>query len=377
MVYVVDPLGDDAHADARDAHDAPLAASLDAAMGKAPPGSGVIVSGVGVGGGGGDKPSPRAPASGGAASVKSGSGASSANVSAPASRPGTASSTAAPPPTTAAPSSTGAPAATAAPGTLFDALGRRLRTVDAGGRAVAGGWRGLRSDGGAAVPSVAAMQALLSRGVGWRAARSGQADTVPAGGGVLFSCHGRSLASLPPAALAALPLTAARFAVLLDNVTNAASLRRLAEEATAKRAVEGRMEAEGAWETAALLSLCGVGTVVLHQWASTHAANQALLYTLVSDAAAVSSSPDRPSDLLLADLPRRTWAPPPDAPAAAAGAAAGPAAGGSGAVPPVPTAASDDGSAPPPPAVRHVRDRVRWNTVAYGLPTTALLPALP
>ncbi|KAM4591556.1 uncharacterized protein PAE49_017135 [Odontesthes bonariensis] len=72
------------------------------------------------------------------------------------------------------------------------------------------------------------------------------------------------MANIPPAKLAALNLSECRMVLLFDRVQNKASVLRQSNLQTSKS--EEQLELEKPSETALLLSLGGVGCVVLNQW---------------------------------------------------------------------------------------------------------------
>ncbi|XP_071380722.1 cilia- and flagella-associated protein 46 [Centroberyx affinis] len=76
----------------------------------------------------------------------------------------------------------------------------------------------------------------------------------------------RFMANVPPAKLAALNLSECRLALLFDLVQNSASILRQSNLDMQKSA--GQLALEKPLETAVLLSLAGVGSIVLNQWHS-------------------------------------------------------------------------------------------------------------
>ncbi|XP_075933471.1 cilia- and flagella-associated protein 46 [Anarhichas minor] len=76
----------------------------------------------------------------------------------------------------------------------------------------------------------------------------------------------RFMANVPPAKLAAFNLSECRMALLFDLTQNSASVLRQSNLDMSKSAAQ--LDLEKPLETALLLSLCGVGCIVLHQWHS-------------------------------------------------------------------------------------------------------------
>lgn len=85
-------------------------------------------------------------------------------------------------------------------------------------------------------------------------------------GAFVYNGPGPLLASLPPDQLASLPLGKCAACLLFDRIETPASSRRLAKAANQKAAT--RLLMEEPLGTAALLSLAGVCTIMLNQWAT-------------------------------------------------------------------------------------------------------------
>uniref|UniRef100_A0A7S3U006 Uncharacterized protein n=1 Tax=Emiliania huxleyi TaxID=2903 RepID=A0A7S3U006_EMIHU len=106
------------------------------------------------------------------------------------------------------------------------------------------------------------------------------AHALAAGGSFLYHGPGSLLsAALTPQQLAPLDLRACAGCLLFDAQESSLSSRRIAREANAKDAA--RLALEEPHATAALLSLGGVRTVVLHHWAAAPAERHAALTALL------------------------------------------------------------------------------------------------
>jgi hypothetical protein len=230
--------------------------------------------------------------------------------------------------------------------------------VDGAGLALASEWSGLVGAPGSPLDASAMLRTM--RSAPFRAApapataeapAAGSAGAAPvAGGGLIAYGHGRLLAHVAPQLLAQpTSLPGLRFALLLDAVSNGNSGPWASQQESVKRGLEGRLQLEGAWGTAALLSLQGVGAVVVNQWASTPAANHALLSGVLTAAAHAPSVP-------VAQAVWRTFRDP-------------------AALLPHDGRAVAPGSAGPAAAVAKLR--VRLNPVVYGLPHLSLLNPRP
>ena len=134
-------------------------------------------------------------------------------------------------------------------------------------------WSGLRGD--SSIPSPAAWQALI---------RSSPVKPDGSGGGMVYIGHGRLFSYLPPEAVAGLLAPGCRFAFLADSVSNNQQANQQALLDNAKKQDDGRLELEDTWETAALLSLTGVGVVITQQWPQSYSALEALVLETVSQA---------------------------------------------------------------------------------------------
>jgi len=160
-------------------------------------------------------------------------------------------------------------------------------------------WSGLRGD--SSIPSPAAWQALI---------RSSPVKPDGSGGGMVYVGHGRLFAYLPPEAVAGLMAPGCRFAFLADSVSNNKQANQQALLDNAKKQDDGRLELEETWETAALLTLTGVGVVIAQQWPQSYSTLEALLLETVSQAVL--------RKVPLAQAVRRVWRrPEPGAEAAA------------------------------------------------------------
>ena len=93
--------------------------------------------------------------------------------------------------------------------------------------------------------------------------------------GFAYLGPGPLLAQLTPASLAPLKLHGCAAALMLDKIESDASSRRLAKEDNKKDAA--RLALEQSHTTAALLSLAGVRSVLINQWASTAAESRETL----------------------------------------------------------------------------------------------------
>ncbi|XP_047458245.1 cilia- and flagella-associated protein 46 isoform X2 [Mugil cephalus] len=91
----------------------------------------------------------------------------------------------------------------------------------------------------------------------------------------------RFMANIPPAKLAALNLSDCRLALLFDRVQNNASVRRRSNPDAHVSA--GQFEPDDPSQTALLLSLCGVGCIVLNQWDSNLQQNTHNMATLLNN----------------------------------------------------------------------------------------------
>jgi hypothetical protein len=125
------------------------------------------------------------------------------------------------------------------------------------------------------------------------------------------------LASLPPEALVSLPLAGCTAALLFDRIETTTSSRRLAKAANQK--TPARLAIEDPLGTAALLSLAGVRTVLLNQWATsaTEANSEAmrLLTKLGSGATLAKALADGRKELVgdaLPETPREMTPRPPE-----------------------------------------------------------------
>lgn len=195
------------------------------------------------------------------------------------SKPGTASSTSKPVDTEAETAIHEPKAHVAQVVTLLDLLDRptELSHTTEEGTPLMGGlchsWKGLRGD--ASIPSPAAWQALM---------RSSPVKPDGSGGGMVYVGHGRLFAYLPPEAIAGLLAPGCRFAFLADSVSNNHQANQQALLDNTKKQDDGRLELEDTWETAALLTLTGVGLVITQQWPQSYSALEALLLETVSQA---------------------------------------------------------------------------------------------
>jgi hypothetical protein len=127
---------------------------------------------------------------------------------------------------------------------------------------------------------------------------------------MVYVGHGRLFAYLPPEAVAGLLAPGCRFAFLADSVSNNHQANPQALLDNAKKQDDGRLELEETWETAALLTLTGVGVVIAQQWPQSYSTLEALLLETVSQAVL--------RKVPLAQAVRRVWRrPEPGAEAAA------------------------------------------------------------
>jgi hypothetical protein len=229
--------------------------------------------------------------------------------------------------------------------------------VDGAGLRLASEWSGVVGAPGSPLDASAMLRTM--RSAPFRAAPApATAEAVApaagaapvAGGGLIAYGHGRLLSHVAPQLLAQLTsLPGLRFALLLDAVSNGSSGPWASQQESVKRGLEGRLQLEGAWGTAALLTLQGVGAIVVNQWASTPAANHALLSGVLTAAAHAPS-------VSLAQAVWRTFRDP-------------------AALLPHDGRAVAPGSAGPPPGVAKLR--VLLNPVVYGLPHLSLLNPRP
>ena len=141
-----------------------------------------------------------------------------------------------------------------------DTLLQTLEALKANG--VAAKWQGV--SGADHIPSVGEWQRLL---------------VSPATTGHVYLGLGRMLSYLRPSAVAGLSAPHCRFALVVAAVANDASSRRQAKLDNQKEPSELAMETP--IETAALLTMTGMGCVVLNQWSNSFHGNQALLQALL------------------------------------------------------------------------------------------------
>ncbi len=127
-------------------------------------------------------------------------------------------------------------------------------------------WAGVR--GADSIPSWAEWQ---------RSVRA--AATTPSGGVFLAYGLGPTLAHFPPKRVAGMSAAGLRLAMLVGRSATGSSLRRLAKLANKKTNEESALE--GSVETAVLLSLCGVDTIVGNRWATSLTANRRLALALL------------------------------------------------------------------------------------------------
>jgi hypothetical protein len=103
-----------------------------------------------------------------------------------------------------------------------------------------------------------------------------------AASGLVYTADRRLLDFLEPSEIASANLVPCRFALLLDGTSNNSSASKIAQADNLKRLDAHMKTLENAWETAALLTLAGVGSIALNQWAASYEANEALLQGMVS-----------------------------------------------------------------------------------------------
>jgi hypothetical protein len=289
---------------------------------------------------------------------------------------------------------------------------------------------GLRADGH--VPSPAAWQQLLrSCNVRANASSTGPAsgsDLI--GGAAVINVCGRLFAGvLQPQHIAGLLLPGCRAALIIDGAHTESSARREVRlEAAAASAAAllsssstggdgcGRVEGDGKpsagvgpwdvadpWVVAALFALCGVGTTVHTQWPSSHVSNELLLSCGVLRGAATGLPPLSLAEAVRSVFVHNAHPLPATVPSsvhsvpAAASAASSTAAPGHGPRKSVDAAESGADAAAAaaaaaaafahvestdnsyqagsrPVGSRHLKDRVRFNPVIYGIPHTAMFP---
>jgi hypothetical protein len=135
------------------------------------------------------------------------------------------------------------------------------------------GWQGIAGDQG--IPSQSAIRSLL-RSFALKPSLRPEHPSL-CGGVLVFYGHGRLVHAVSPALLCSTSAPACRLALILDSITDESSARRIATSTQRSSHDSGR-SFENSFDTAALLSLTGIGSVVLHQWASSPAVNKALLY---------------------------------------------------------------------------------------------------
>lgn len=161
--------------------------------------------------------------------------------------------------------------------------------TDEQGKLFGSNWHGFRGD--SHVPAPAAWQELLRTTTLRPVTRTPDSPTSTepptstpestvtyAGGATVFYGHGRLFAYLPPEAVAGLLCPGVRIAFLADTLTTNESARRQAILDNAKTAVEGRLELENTWDTLALLTLSGIGTLIGQQWSLSHIAMETLIH---------------------------------------------------------------------------------------------------
>lgn len=168
---------------------------------------------------------------------------------------------------------------------LLEVLRRRVPLPVPG--ALGSAWKGFRGD--THIPSPAAWQEMM-RTAPLRTAPDDPTGAACAGGAMLFYGQGRLFSYLPPETIAGLLCPSVRLAFLADSCTTTESARKQAIADNEKRGKEGRLDLEHTWETAALLSMTGVGTVVAQRWSTTHHALEALVHGGLS-AAIVEGTP--------------------------------------------------------------------------------------
>jgi hypothetical protein len=95
------------------------------------------------------------------------------------------------------------------------------------------------------------------------------------GGGMVYYGMGRALSYCPPALVAGLTLSGCKLLVLIDRAENDASNRRQSKLDNQKTAAQ--LALEQPFQTAALFSLAGVNTVMMNQWSNTLHANGRLV----------------------------------------------------------------------------------------------------
>ena len=98
------------------------------------------------------------------------------------------------------------------------------------------------------------------------------------GGPFFFLGPGRLLAHVRPCDVAGLDASKCDLAVVIDRADNESSYRRLSKLDTQKKAP--MLALEGSYETAALLSLAGLNSVLVNQWPTSLSANRRLAVEL-------------------------------------------------------------------------------------------------
>ncbi len=171
------------------------------------------------------------------------------------------------------------PAATASPA---ERLGtpKRATCAESVNELVAkvGGGAGKAIVGSDHVPSAGEWQQLITQ--------AGSSGHVFCGLGAALSC-------LPAAMLVGLDATpTCKLAILADKGVNAISSRRVARQSSQRSSDE--LSLESASSTAALLSLAGVGTIVVNQWATSCTANDALLRGVLTALSSNSAATEKP-----------------------------------------------------------------------------------
>jgi tetratricopeptide (TPR) repeat protein len=162
-------------------------------------------------------------------------------------------------------------------------------------------------------------------------------------GGVVYYGMGRSLAYCLPSLVAGLDLSACNFVFLVDQAENDISNRRQSKLDNQKTA--DVLDLEQPLQTAALLSLTGVNAVILNRWASSLHMNGKLVQHVLP---VLAGKKDTLGCVLQAEVRPSTVAPVEEDPAK--------------------KKKSKGAKDAPPEVVLPLKNRVRYNTVLYGLP---------
>jgi hypothetical protein len=165
-------------------------------------------------------------------------------------------------------------------------------------------------------------------------------------GGLLYYGMGRATAYCPPELIAGLDLSACNIVCLIDQAESDASNRRQSKLDNQKTAAA--LALEQPLQAAALFSLAGVNAVLLNRWASSLHMNARLMRRVVP---AMTQAKDSIGMVLQSEI-----RPPPPAPE-----------GEEEAGKPPPKKGKKDKSKRPELDLP-LKDRVRFNTVVYGLP---------